>query len=88
LAGPSTRRDAKALRNVINQADLLLALVPDHRRFTRLTNAFGKSGRALSAVTLWYTYYNFCRIHKSVRVTPVMEAGITDHQWWIEELLG
>jgi hypothetical protein len=36
---------------------------------------------------LWYTYYNFCRIHQSLRVTPAMEAGIADHQWSIAELL-
>jgi hypothetical protein len=36
---------------------------------------------------LWYTYYNFCRVHKSLRVTPAMEAGIADHVWGIAELL-
>jgi len=36
---------------------------------------------------LWYTYYNFCRIHNSLRVTPAMEAGITDHVWSVAELL-
>jgi hypothetical protein len=36
---------------------------------------------------VWYTYYNFCRIHKSLRVTPAMEAKITDHVWDIAELL-
>jgi len=39
------------------------------------------------AAMLWYTYYNFCRIHKSLRMTPAMQAEITDHQWRIEELL-
>ena len=58
------------------------------RRFTRLTNAFSKKWENhWAAVTLWYTYYNFCRIHQTLRVTPAMEAGITDHQWRIEELL-
>jgi hypothetical protein len=58
------------------------------RRFTRLTNAFSRKWENhWAAVMLWYTYYNFCRIHKSLRVTPAMEAGITDHQWRIEELL-
>jgi len=48
------------------------------RRFTRLTNPFSKKmGKARSAVSHWYTFYNFCRIHKSLRVTPAMEAGIT-----------
>jgi hypothetical protein len=36
---------------------------------------------------LWYAYYNFCRIHKSLRVTPAREAGITDHVWELSELL-
>ena len=58
------------------------------RRFTRLTNAFSKKWENhWATVTLWYTYYNFCRIHKSLRITPAMEAGIADHQWRIEELL-
>ena len=50
------------------------------RRWTRLTNAFGRKWEnQWAAAMLWYTYYNFCRIHKSLRVTPAMEAGITDH---------
>jgi transposase-like protein/IS1 family transposase len=58
------------------------------RRFTRLTNGFSKKWENhWAAVTLWYTYYNFCRIHKSLRITPAMAAGIADHQWRIEELL-
>jgi hypothetical protein len=36
---------------------------------------------------LWYAYYNFCRIHKSLRVTPAVEAGIADHVWDLAELL-
>jgi IS1 family transposase len=52
------------------------------RRFTRLTNAFSKKleNHALS-VALHYMHYNFCRIHKSLRVTPAMAAGITDRVW-------
>jgi transposase-like protein/IS1 family transposase len=58
------------------------------RRFTRLTNAFSKKWENhWAAVALWYTYYNFCRVHRSLRVTPAMEAGIADHVWSIEELL-
>ena len=59
------------------------------RRFTRLTNAFSKKVENLAhAVALHFMNYNFCRIHQTLRVTPVMEAGITDHVWGIEELLG
>jgi len=58
------------------------------RRFTRLTNAFSKKVENLKyAVALHFIYYNFCRIHQSLRVTPAMEAGITDHVWEIEEII-
>ena len=58
------------------------------RRLTRLTNAFSKKWDNLwAAYCLHFAYYNFCRIHKSLRVTPAMEAGITDHVWEIRELL-
>jgi len=40
-----------------------------------------------AAYCLWFAYYNFCLIHRSLRVTPAMEAGITDHVWEIAELL-
>ncbi len=58
------------------------------RRFTRLTNAFSKKWENhWAAITLWFTFYNFCRIHKSLRVTPAMAAGITDRVWSVRELL-
>ncbi len=58
------------------------------RRFTRLTNAFSKKVENLvHAVSLHFMYYNFCRIHQTLRVTPAMEAGVTDHVWEIEEIL-
>jgi hypothetical protein len=58
------------------------------RRFTRLTNAFSKKlDNHKAACALHFAYYNFCRIHKSLRVTPAMEAGITDHIWNLRELL-
>ncbi len=57
------------------------------RRFTRLTNGFSKKVENLEhAVSLHFMHYNFCRIHKSLRVTPAMAAGVTDHVWSIEEL--
>jgi len=57
------------------------------RRFTRLTNAFSKKVENLAhAVSLHFMYYNFVRIHKTLRVSPAMEAGITDHLWEIEEI--
>ena len=58
------------------------------RRYTRLTNGFSKKWmKHHAALALWYAYYDFCRIHRSLKVTPAMEAGITDHVWNITELL-
>ncbi|OLE51686.1 MAG: hypothetical protein AUG51_21910 [Acidobacteria bacterium 13_1_20CM_3_53_8] len=58
------------------------------RRFTRLTNAFSKKWENLrAAIALYFAYYNFCRVHKTLRCTPAMEAGITGHIWELKELL-
>ena len=58
------------------------------RRFTRLTNGFSKKVDNLYfAVALHFMYYNFCRIHTTLRVTPAMEAGISDHLWSIQDIL-
>ncbi len=58
------------------------------RRFTRLTNAFSKKIENLEhAVALHFMYYNFCRVHQTLRVTPAMEAKVADHVWTIEEIL-
>lgn len=58
------------------------------RRFTRLTNGFSKKLANLKAmVAVYICYYNFCRIHGSLRVTPAMAAGVTDRVWRISELL-
>jgi IS1 family transposase len=58
------------------------------RRFTRLTNGFSKKvENHIAAIAIHYMHYNFCRIHQTLRVTPAMEAGLTDHVWSIGELL-
>lgn len=58
------------------------------RRFTRLTNGFSKKLENLkAAVAVFVAWYNFCRVHQTLRVTPAMEAGLTDHVWTIGELL-
>ena len=58
------------------------------RRFTRLTNGFSKKVENHAyAVAIHYMHYNFCRIHQTLRCTPAMEAGITNHVWTIEEML-
>jgi hypothetical protein len=57
------------------------------RRFTRLTNGFSKKlANHAHQVALYFFHYNYCRIHKTLRVTPAMEAGLTDHVWTLEEL--
>ena len=59
------------------------------RRLTRLTNAHSKKWKNLEkALAIHFAFYNFCRVHQTLRVTPAMEAGITDHIWEIEELVG
>lgn len=58
------------------------------RRFTRLTNGHSKKiDNHRHAVALHYIYYNFCKVHQTLRVTPAMEAGLSDHVWGISELL-
>lgn len=59
------------------------------RRFTRLTNGFSKKAQNHQhAVALHFMHYNFCRVHKTLRVTPAMEAGLAQHVWSLEELIG
>ena len=59
------------------------------RRFTRLTNGFSKKlDNHGHAVALHFMHYNFCRVHKTLRVTPAMEAGLAHHIWTLEELVG
>lgn len=58
------------------------------RRFTRLTNGFSKKLPNLkAAVALFICYYNFCRVHGSLRVTPAIAAGVTDRVWELDELV-
>ena len=58
------------------------------RRFTRLTNAFSKKiENHAAAVAVFYMHYNFARIHQTLRVTPAMAAGVTDHVWELEEII-
>lgn len=58
------------------------------RRFTRLTNGFSRKIQNHTAtVALYFMYYNFARVHQTLRVTPAMEAGLSDHVWSIEEIV-
>lgn len=58
------------------------------RRFTRLTNGFSKKvENHVHALSLYFMYYNFCRIHQTLRITPAMKAGVTDHIWDIKDII-
>jgi len=58
------------------------------RRFTRLTNAFSKKVENLrAAVSLHFAHYNFVRVHRTLRVTPAMEASVSDRLWSLDELV-
>lgn len=58
------------------------------RRFTRLTNAFSKKvENHAHAIALHFMYYNFVRIHKTLRVSPAMQAGLAKRLWTIEDLV-
>ena len=60
----------------------------DMRRFTRLTNAHSKKvENHRHALALYFMYYNFARIHSTLRVTPAMQAGVANHVWSIDEML-
>jgi len=65
-----------------------LTLRMGNRRFTRLTNGFSKKlENHKHAAAIHFMHYNFCRIHTTLRVTPAMEAGITDHVWTMEQVV-
>ena len=58
------------------------------RRFTRLTNGFSKKrANHAAAVALHFANYNLCRVHKTLRMTPAMAAGVTDRLWSMTELI-
>ena len=64
-----------------------LSLRMGNRRFTRLTNGFSKKvENHAHALAIYYMHYNFGRIHKTLRVTPAMEAKVSDHVWSLEEI--
>lgn len=81
-----TPDEAKINTSFVERGNLTLRM--GQRRFTRLTNAFSKKAENLrAAVAMHFGHYNFCRVHMTLRVTPAMEAGITDHVWSVEELI-
>jgi IS1 family transposase len=65
-----------------------LSIRMQNRRFTRLTNGFSKKlDNHIHALALYFAFYNFCRIHKTLRVSPAMAAGITDRLWSLEDVV-
>jgi len=83
IIGSPTVRDVST--SFVERQNLTMRM--SMRRFTRLTNAFSKKVENLGhAVALHFMYYNFGRIHQTLRVTPAMEAGISDHVWSLEEI--
>jgi IS1 family transposase len=90
VASVSRRRIIGAQRTIstsyIERQNLTLRM--QQRRFTRLTNAFSKKvENHVAAVALYVAHYNFCRVHETLRVTPAMQVGVTDHIWTIGELV-
>jgi IS1 family transposase len=83
IGSPDTRRICTSIVERSN-----LSMRTSIRRLTRLTNAFSKKWENLhAALSLYFAYYNFCRIHSSIRCTPAMESGITKNVWTIRDLL-
>jgi IS1 family transposase len=81
-------RPVKALVSTSHVERQNLTLRMNNRRFTRLTNAFSKKLESHKhAAAIHFMHYNFCRIHQTLRVTPAMEAGLTDHVWTLEEVV-
>ena len=65
-----------------------LSMRMDMRRFTRLTNAFSKKlENHMHAVSFYFMVYNFVKIHKTIKTTPTMEAGVTTYLWSMEDIV-
>lgn len=83
IAGNPVKKDIST--SYVERQNLTMRM--SMRRFTRLTNAFSKKVENLGhAVALHFMHYNYGRIHQTLRVTPAMEAGLTDHVWTLEEI--
>ena len=77
---------AHILTSLVERQNLTMRM--SMRRFTRLTNAFLKKVENLTAaVSLHFAHYNFVRVHRTLRVTPAMEAGVSDRLWTLDELV-
>lgn len=77
---------SKVSTSYVERSNLTIRM--QNRRFTRLTNGFSKKiENHLHAFSLFVMHYNFCKVHKTLRVTPAMESGLTDHIWSHEEII-
>jgi len=78
---------SKASTSYVERQNLTMRM--GMRRFTRLTNGFSKKGaNHAHAVAIHFLHYNFARIHRTLRVTPAMAAGLSTHVWSLEEIVG
>ncbi len=78
---------AKVSTSYVERQNLTMRM--SMRRFTRLTNGFSKKGENHEmAVALHFMHYNFCRVHRTLQVTPAMAAGVTDNVWETADLVG
>ena len=78
--------DARFDQSYVERQNLTMRM--SMRRFTRLTNAFSKKlDNHIHALALYFVFYNFCRIHKTLRSHPAMAAGVTDRLWSLEDIV-
>lgn len=85
---PVEGRPDKAHISTSHVERMNLSIRMQNRRFTRLTNAFSKKlDNHIHALALYFAFYNFVRIHKSLKVTPAMAAGVTDKLWSMEDIV-
>jgi IS1 family transposase len=86
VVGIGTQDPARVCTSHIERQNLSMRMAM--RRFTRLTNGFSKKFQNhCAAIMLWFAFYNFCRVHQTLRVTPAMAAGIADHVWTLKEII-
>jgi len=84
IVGKPSRRDIST--SLVERQNLTMRM--SMRRFTRLTNGFSKKVENLEhAVALHFMYYNFCRLHQTLRMSPAMAAGVTNHLWEISDIV-
>jgi hypothetical protein len=76
---------ALASTSIVERSNLSIRM--SNRRFTRLTTFNKKMANHMHAMSFYFMVYNFVKIHKSIRTTPAMEAGVTDFLWSMEDIV-